>query len=128
MYTAPLEGAVASIGILLAWLFLPVPFAFIVAQTGIVALLTPTLSPLFALVELGAVGLLVVDGAENGIQSQSWLAGAAVAVLCLVLGWGTFVTAGLLGRVLTVAGVAGLLIYGLHRFEKVQLGLVEELD
>ena len=126
-----LEGGVLGVGIAAAvavtWLGAGTPYAFVVGQIGLVVGLDggPTTTPV---AQTALVLLLIADVAV----------GRTSAAAPTVLAVGTVTTAVLLlvGRVvpstlqsaLLMVAVAGVAAYGIHRYERVALGLAGDSE
>ncbi|PSQ18680.1 hypothetical protein BRD02_00155 [Halobacteriales archaeon QS_8_69_73] len=110
-------GAGLAVAMLLAWLAVGVPYAFVVGQVGLVV--GPGAGTTALALQAILVGLLLVDvGERHDRQVLAVTAGAAAGLLGLIV-----VVDGLLaaaGALLAAVGAAG---YLLHRYELVALGL-----
>jgi hypothetical protein len=120
-------GLLTSIAVVITWCLLSAPFAFAVGQLAFIVLFPAgsSLSQL-ALIEVGLLSILL--GSVLRLDKP----GRAVTVIVLAFaGLGTSAWVGfkmadtLWPAVLTVAASAIIAVYGLHRYERVRLGLVE---
>lgn len=120
-------GLLISVSVVIAWCLLSAPFAFAVGQLGFI-LLFPAGSSFstLALTEAGLVSILL--GSALKLDGP----GRAVTVIVLAfIGLGTIAWIGLESTdalwpaVLTVVLSTTIAVYSLHRYECVQLGLVE---
>lgn len=121
-------GVLAGFAVALAWYVLPATYAFAVGQILVVAVLSAEV-PLVATV-IGEAGLLAVLAGSLTTTDEPARTVAALAVATLALGavgWGVLRS----GRPLWIVAVAIAVVatttaYGLHRYERVRLGLVED--
>lgn len=128
MSSMNLEGLYGAILLASCVLVLPTPFAFAVGQGTIVPLLS-THPILFLIAELGITGLLAAPlfrryrTGKTLVIASAWslFFGALVVIVTWTRGQHYTLVATLVGFLL-------LTMYGLHRYELVQLGLVEGED
>lgn len=123
-------GAVAGGAAVLAWLVAPV-YGFALGQFGLAAAVPdPTLSPRLAAAQGALFALLLL-----GFLRERRSAVGVVALVGAALALGGAVVAGFAGGVEThvlaagLVGVVAVVGYGIHRYERVVLGLAtEEVD
>ena len=124
-----LEGGVLGVGIAaavaVAWLVAGTPYAFVVGQVGLVVGLDggPTTTPV---AQTTLVLLLIVDVAVGRTYAAASIAVATVTIGVLLLvdrAAANTLVAGLL-----MVAAAGITVYGIHRYERVALGLVGEAE
>jgi len=128
---ADLRGAIAAVVLGVAWYALPAPYAVAVGHLLLVALLPPE-SGIEAIqvvglvpVEAGLLGLLAT--AAPRIDAPARFAVALVVATAVLVGVAAlgFLAGGVPGAAAALAVVAGVLGYGLHRYERLRLGLIE---
>lgn len=125
-----LTGLVAGLGVFLAWIAVSELAGFVVGQLSLIAIVSPTSVSLSGPVLVVELGLFILLAAAV-LRPESSVRGLAVfAVLAAVLA-GIVLTgvrvSDQLWLVSTVfIAVTGLLLYGLHRYELVALGLLDE--
>lgn len=125
---AGLPGIAAGAGAAIAWFLLPAPSAFAVAQLLAVAALSADDPPLaVAIAEVGLLSVLAGPLAETDAPGGTLGAFAVAALATGAVGWGLLRS----DRPLWLAGLAVALVaataaYGIHRYERVSLGLVED--
>ena len=117
-------GIVAGISLFVVWAMRPGVYAFALAYLFF-AVLAPD-PTLVQLVILGGGTLLILIGSLRDVTIQI----VAMAVVTTALLWGVvFIaqqwTQALWLIAITLSATVGLLVYGLHRYELVRLGLVE---
>ena len=124
-----LEGGVLGVGIAAAvaitWLGAGTPYAFVVGQVGLVVGLDggPTTTPV---AQMALVLLLIADVAVGRTY-----AAASVAVATVTIGVLLFVdraAANALVAGLLMIAAAGVAVYGIHRYERVALGLAGDSE
>lgn len=139
---AALQGVVAAVVVLTAWYLSAPTYAFALGNVALVAVLPETAIVRMVVVEAGLLGMLLasattLDDSDHSADGPDHPAHLAVAgVVVLVLAWAiaggalAWASAGdLLG--LPVAGglliaLTALVVYGLHRYQLVSLGVVSE--
>lgn len=121
-------GVVAAVGLVVATRYAPAPFE---VAFGVVAFAALVESPAGTQPDLVAVGLLALLAASGPSLRRATgrvaVAIAAVPTLGLAGGYVVAPTVGLpawLGAV-AVASTSALLLYGVHRYERVTLGLID---
>ena len=122
-----MSGRLAAVGLVVAWLALPVEYAF---ATGHVALAvigidSVALGPLLAV----EAGLVLLVGGSLWVTDGSWSASATWLLAYVALGGGVWYVAVESGEVwyavVLLWAVVAATAYGLHRHELVTLGLTE---
>lgn len=123
---AGVPGIGAGVGAALAWFLLPAPSAFAVGQLLAVAALSTDDPPLaVAVAELGLLSVLAGPLAETDAPGGTLAAFAVAALAAGAVGWGLLRTDRPLWLAgLAVAVVAATAAYGIHRYERVSMGLV----
>lgn len=121
-------GIVGTVGLGI-WLVSPV-YAFAIAQLGLLLVVPDSISIGELVILESGLGTLLFAGMLDEFESRRSI---GVFLLGAVGLGGTAVAAGpsaiaLWQSVLAVLGVFAFLSYGLHRYELVELGLVEEQD
>lgn len=124
---AGVPGLVAGVGVAAVWYALGTPYAIAVGHL-LLAALVPTVPPLPALaaVELGTLLLLAGDAGVTAGPGRRSIAGlVAFGGLLAALGAARSVTEELWLLAAALVGVTAVAAYGLHRYERVRMGLVE---
>lgn len=123
---AGVPGLAAGAGAAIAWFLLPAPSAFAAGQLLAVAALSADDPPLaVAIAELGLLSVLAGPLAETDAPRGTLAAFAVAALAAGAVGWGLLRTDRPLWlAALAVAVVAATAAYGIHRYERVSLGLV----
>jgi hypothetical protein len=110
-----LTGAVFGIAAAIAWVAGPPVFAFVLAQAGLAALVSPPYSLLVALAELLLLVVLLSDPRVPWTGWSHTLAVSAVAVL-VGLGW-LLQSLSLWGLAVGTVVMLAVFIYAVHRYE-----------
>jgi hypothetical protein len=120
-----LSGVVAAVALGVAWYVFPAPYAVAGGHLLFVALLPadPGLL-LIAPAELGLLGILAAAAPDEAPERFVAVLAGATLLLSGVAGF-SFRFGGLTTAAVSVAVVALLLGYGLHRYERLRLGLLD---
>jgi hypothetical protein len=124
-----LEGGVLGVGIAaavaVAWLVAGTPYAFVVGQVGLVVGLDggPTTTPV---TQTALVLLLIADVAVGRTYAAASVAVATVTIGVLLLVDRAAANALVAGLLMVAA--AGVAVYGIHRYERVALGLAGDSE
>ena len=118
-------GAGVAAAVAVAWLVAGTPYAFVVGQVGLVVGLDggPTTTPVSQTV---LVLLLITDVAVDRTYAAASVAVAAATTAALLLV--DRVVANALVAGLLMMAMAGIVVYGIHRYERVALGLAGESE
>lgn len=121
-------GLAVSIGVI-GWL-LPGEYAFAGGHLGVgVVFPAEPNAVALTLIELSLWMLLILESGSLQSALRLGMVGWGIACLLAVLAWATLYQAMSLWRVgLVSAGIIGFALYAVHRYEIVQLGLVEEAN
>jgi len=118
-------GAGVAAAVAVAWLVAGTPYAFVVGQVGLVVGLDggPTTTPVSQTV---LVLLLITDVAVDRTYAAASVAVAAATTAALLLVDRAVANALVAG--LLMMAMAGIVVYGIHRYERVALGLAGESE
>ncbi|WP_435181708.1 hypothetical protein [Halorussus sp. AFM4] len=123
VWVAGVRGALASLAVLAAWYALDETYAFAAGQVGVVAFLGDASLPALAVAEVGLFGLLLVPLTAGAGRGRRVAAAVAWIALGGVAAWAS---AGRLLELPVAAGAllaaTGLAAFGLHRYQRVELG------
>ena len=120
-------GAGVAAAVAVAWLVAGTPYAFVVGQVGLVVGLDggPTTTPV---TQTALVLLLIADvavGRTSAAASTVLAVGAVTTAVLLLVGR---VVPSTLQSALLMVAVAGVAAYGIHRYERVALGLAGDSE
>lgn len=125
--TAVVVGVGGAAAILLARLLLSAPYVVATAGVAVGAVTSGTESTVLTVAGMAlVVGLVALPGGWSRRGGRRTL-GAAIALLLLAVA-GTaawVVSAAVWTAAIAVLGTGGLILYALHRYEQVQLGVVQ---
>ena len=137
LLAAGLFGSVGVVGVIVAlavgivWWRAPSPFAFGIGQFGFVAVGGGLVSPAGIAAQLGLWGLLLVDVVAAERETGRWLWGVAAAAG----GTAVFVSVAWVARtqfdplwqaVAILSVLSAVVLYSIHRYQLVRMGLVGE--
>ena len=120
-------GAGVAAAVAVAWLVAGTPYAFVVGQVGLVVGLDggPTTTPVSQTV---LVLLLITDVAVGRTYAAASAAVAVAAATTAALLLVDRAVANALVAGLLMMAMAGIVVYGIHRYERVALGLAGESE
>ena len=118
-------GAGVAAAVAVAWLVAGTPYAFVVGQVGLVVGLDggPMTTPV---AQTALVLLLIVDVAVGRTYAAASVAVATVTIGVLLLVDRAAANALVAGLLMVAA--AGITVYGIHRYERVALGLAGDSE
>ncbi len=128
LITGPIGVLLAGSLLVAAWYLLAAPFVFALAQLAVVALFLPD-APLgqLVLIEAGLLIVLASPMAKSDKPIRAIIAMLLAFTGLGVIGWGVLQSSDALWPIaLTLAGSTAIAAYGLHRYERVRLDLIEE--
>jgi hypothetical protein len=117
------SGFLVALTVAVAFMINVSPFDIAYAQATVAAVHSLG-SPGLLLAELGVLVLLVVSLSKHESLSGASI-GVGVTALLAAITLFRLESVSLIVSTMVVLGIVGLLVYGIHRYEKVLLGLVE---
>jgi hypothetical protein len=123
-----LPGLLAAVVVGVSWYALPSIVVFTIGQFALGALVSPEQTPLLLLIaEGGLLGILSGATAETNRSAQSTAFVVGCIALFAVGSWASYHWLDSIWRTTAVLAVAVTVgAYGLHRYERIALGLVTD--